>query len=275
MSWSLAVPPTSGYAETELFPGGPPNLVADAAREYVGEKGFIHEVSVPTLRRYRFNWNQNTGIALVVFPGGGYHLLDIETHAAALSAKLGPRGFSVFGLKYRVASGTKDAPRDALLDAQRAIRLVRAHAKQWGFEPDRIGVVGYSAGAHLAMALAAGFDDGNADALDPIERVSSRPDFVAGMCTWSFGNTDSPFAFTRRTPPLFLCHAEDDDVAPIGLAHSIERRARELDVSAVLHTYPNGGHSAFHVADPAASGRLWPDRFVPWLPENGVPVWNL
>jgi len=260
--------PTKGFTEMNIYPGDPPNFVANAPKENVAANGFITNVSIPTLRRYPLDESKATGTAFVVFPGGGYALLDMETHATALAARLGPLGIAVFGLKYRIQNGTTDAPRDALLDAKRAIRLVRSKADLWALDPKRIGVISYSAGSHLDMSLVAGFDLGQAGGTDPVERLSSRPDFVASMCTWSFGSATSPFTFTANAPPVYMCHAQDDTTAPIALAQAIDQQLKALGVLEHLEVYPTGGHSAFHVGDPNAPGRDWPDKYLPWLKTN-------
>jgi acetyl esterase/lipase len=260
--------PTKGFTEMNLYPGDPPNLVANAPQESVASNGYIRDVSIPTLRRYPLDESKATGTAFVVFPGGGYVLLDMETHATALAQRLGPLGIAVFGLKYRIGGGSTDAPRDALLDAKRAMRLVRSKADLWALDPKRIGVISYSAGSHLDMSLVAGFDFGQAGATDPVERLSSRPDFVASMCTWAFGSATSPFKFSANAPPVYLCHAQDDTTAPIALAQAIDQQLKDLGVLEHLEVYPTGGHSAFHVGDPNAPGRNWPDKYLPWLKSN-------
>jgi acetyl esterase/lipase len=260
--------PSTGFQEIPLYPGNAPNFVANAPRETTNAAGQIMNISVPTLRRYPFDESKATGTAFVVFPGGGYNELEFEANVAAMSRRLGPLGIAIFGLKYRVAGGTQNAPRDALLDAKRAIRLVRSKAAAWGLAADRIGVISYSAGSHVAMNLVAGFDRGDPAAADTLERLSSRPDFVASMCTWNFGNATSPFKFTADAPPVFLCHAQDDTVAPIALAFAIEQQLKNLGVLEHLEVYPSGGHTAFRVGEPKATGRDWPDKFLPWLRDN-------
>lgn len=260
--------PATGFVEMNLYSGDPPNLLANAPKEMVGTGGQISNVSVPTLRRYPLDESKMTGTAFVVFPGGGYSFLDMEVHATAIAQRLGPMGIAVFGLKYRVGGGSKDVPRDALLDAKRAIRLLRSKAAPWGLAPNRIGVISYSAGSHLDMNLVANFDSGQPTAADPVERLSSRPDFVASMCTWSFGSPVSPFKFTAAAPPVYMCHAQDDTTAPIALAQAIDQQLKTLGVLEHLEVYPTGGHSAFHVADPNAPGRNWLDKYLPWLTAN-------
>jgi predicted esterase len=258
--------PTSDpdYDEQPLYVGDPPNHRADAPAETLNAMGHIGNVSVPALRRYPLDIGKATGIGYLVFPGGGYFILDMETHAAELAERVGPQGIAVFALKYRVGQGSNDAPRDALLDAKRAIRLVRENAARWGVDAARVGVIGYSAGSHLALNLAANFDAGTAGAADPIERHSSRPAFVGSMSTWAFGESASPFSFPQQVPPAFFCHAHDDDGAPIALAQAVEVQIKALGASTLLDFYDGGGHSTCHVGDPVP-GRDWPDKFLPWL----------
>jgi acetyl esterase/lipase len=236
----------------------------------VGAGGRIYSVSIPTLRRYPMNVGAATGIGFIVFPGGGYDHLDIENHATALANRMGPLGIAVFGLKYRVGTGSSDVERDALLDAKRAVRLVRANGSAWGVVPDRLGVVGYSAGSHLALSLAGHFDDGRPGDVDPVERLSSRPTFLAPMCSWAHGSSSSPFTFLASTPPVFMCHAQDDTTAPIAMAMEVEKQLEALHVLVHLEIYPTGGHNAFNVGAATAPGRDWPDKLMPWLRSNGV-----
>lgn len=263
--------PATGYVEMKLYDGDPPNLLRNAPAEQVSGNGSITNVSVPTLRRYPVDESKAAGVSFVVFPGGGYTGLDFETHATALAKRLGPLGFAVFGLKYRVGGGSSNVERDALLDANRAIRLVRSHAAEWGLAENRIGVISYSAGSDLDMRLVAGGSDaGKPTATDPVERKSSRPDFVASMCTWAHGGSTSPYKFTADVPPVYLCHAQDDTTAPIAVANQIDQQLQSLHVIEHLEVYPTGGHSAFHVGDPNAPGRNWPDKYLPWLRMNNL-----
>ena len=262
--------PTTGFVEMNLFPGAPPNLRANAPKETVEPSGRIHDVSIPTLRRYPLDESKATGTAFVVFPGGGYQTLNMEGHAAALAQRLGPLGIAVFGLKYRVGAGTTNAPQDALLDAKRAIRTVRSKAAQWALDPKRIGVISYSAGSHLDMSLVSGFDLGQMNSADPVERQSCRPDFVASMCTWNFGSPISTFKFIASTPPVFLCHAQDDTTAPIALSMAIDQQLKSLGVLEHLEVYATGGHDGFNVGVPNNPGRDWPDKLLPWLKTNNL-----
>ena len=262
--------PKTGYVEMKLYDGDPPNLLRNAPAEEVAWNGYINNVSIPTIRRYPVDESKSTGVSFVVFPGGGYSFLDWETHPVALAKRLGPLGIAVFGLKYRVGGGSSNVERDALLDANRAIRLVRSHAAEWGLAENRIGVISYSAGSDLDMRLVAGgFDPGKPTATDPVERRSSRPDFVASMCTWAHGGSTSPYQFTADTPPVYLCHARDDPSAPFVVAQQIDQRLQALHVLEHLEVYPTGGHGAFDVGT-NGTGRDWPDKYLPWLRANNL-----
>jgi acetyl esterase/lipase len=262
-------PPVSGYVELNLYPGEPPNFLATAPSESVDPAtGSIQDVSVPTLRRYPVDATKSNGLAFLAMPGGNYERLDMERQATALAARVGPAGISVFGLKSRVGLGSNDARRDALLDVQRALRLMRSHAAEWGFDPSRIGVVSWSAGSHLALTLAGRFDSGDPSSSDAVERTSSRPDFIAAMCVSAGSESTSPFRFTSTTPPIFMCHAEDDANAPLTLARTVEQQLVANGTLHHLEVYATGGHFAFNVGDAAATGRDWPDKYLTWLEAN-------
>jgi dienelactone hydrolase len=258
------------YDELPLFEGNPPNFKAGAPAESVAADGIISHVSVPTLRRYAMDGSKATGFGYLVFPGGGYSILDMETHAAKLAERVGPLGIAVFALKYRVGDGAVDAPNDALVDAKRAIRTVKQNAAHWAVSPAHLGVIGYSAGSHLALNLAANFDAGNVAASDPIEKQSSRPAFIGSMSTWSFGATVSPFTFPANVPPAFFCHAQDDTTAPIALPKAIEAQIKGKGAATLLDFYATGGHSTCHPGDLTMAGHDWPNKFWPWV-QAAVP----
>jgi acetyl esterase/lipase len=253
------------FDEMPLFEGQPPNFKAGAPAETVNGQGSISNVSVPTLRRFAMDASKATGFGYIVFPGGAYTGLDFDTHATRLAERVGPLGIAVFGLKYRVGGGSNDAKRDALLDAKRAVRLVKQNAGRWGVVSDHVGVIGYSAGSHLALNLAGKFDTGDASANDPIEKQSSRPAFVGSMSTWADYSTTSPFTFPNGVPPVYFCHAEDDTIAPIALARTVDMQIRAKGGTTQLDFYKTGGHSTCHPGDPKMEGHDWPNKFWPWI----------
>jgi acetyl esterase/lipase len=253
------------FDEIQLFEGQPPNFKAGAPTETVNAQGSISNVSVPTLRRFPMDGSKATGFGYIVFPGGAYTGLDMDTHATRLAERVGPEGIAVFGLKYRVGGGSNDAPRDALLDAKRAVRMVKQKAARWGVVIEHVGVIGYSAGSHLALNLAGNFDAGDASSQDPIEQQSSRPAFVGSMSTWANYSANSPFTFANGVPPVYFCHAEDDTLAPIALARTVDMQVRAKGGATQLDFYKTGGHSTCHPGDPKMEGHDWPNKLWPWV----------
>ena len=257
-------------AQIPLWPAGkiPSGILRPSRKEIINHKGSIAAVSTPSLVPLSDPPLRNfKGIALIVFPGGGYNHLDWTNHVIALTRQFHPRGIRVFALKYRTKTHAEDPADAALMDAQRAVRLLRSQAKALGIRS--IGVVAYSAGANLAMRLAENFDYGKESAEDPIERYASRPDFIVSLSTWHYRRKESPFTFREDTPPIFLGHATDDKSAPVELAINIRNQLQRLAVPVHLELHDNGGHGAFHFM-PKRSGAHWPDSCIHWLSREGI-----
>jgi acetyl esterase/lipase len=231
-------------------------------------------VSVPSISVYAPP--QPNGMALIVCPGGGYGALDWRTHVVFAADYFLPKGVTVIGLKYRTRPPYHvDNPgiqEIALLDAKRAVRLVRARAKEWHIDPHKIGIVGYSAGANLAMNLAANFDPGDKQSADPIERQSSRPDFAVGLATWHWRQKTSPFKFGPNTPPVFLVHATNDGLkggAPIELPQAIAADLRKLGVPVHFAVFDEGAHGVGNLIPQRVKNGFppakWPELLFEWL----------
>lgn len=253
--------------DRQLFEGSARSL----AEQVNKDSGIIENVSEPALSLYLPEQN-NTGVAVVVFPGGGYQVLDWKTHVVYAANVFNQMGMAVIGLKYRTRPPNRGSNEDiqaiALQDAKRALRMVRNRAREWRIDPDRIGVAGYSAGANLALNLASHFDAGEISSNDPIERESSRPDFVIGIATWHWQQKALPYSFNKDMPPVFLVHAIDDSVAPVELPRAIEKDLRKLNVPVRLEIFAEGGHGVGDLHperlgnhDPAAH---WPQHFQNW-----------
>lgn len=253
------------YDELPLFDGEPPRYRPDAPAETVDGSGHVGNVSLPSLRRYRFTRGASPARAYLVFPGGAYFILNFRAHADDLAEQLGPEGIAVFALKYRVGQGAFDAPAAALLDAKRAVRLIRENAERFGVDPDQLGVIGYSAGSHLALRLVETADGGDPDSDDPVERRSARPSFVGSMMTWAFRAAESPFAFPPDLPPAFFCHAANDGEAPIALARAVAGQFEAAGASVYRDFFDAGAHEVCHVGDPNAPGRAWPGKMTSFL----------
>jgi acetyl esterase/lipase len=201
------------------------------------------------------------------------------------------RGIAAFVLKYRL--GPRYRHPAMMHDVQRAIRLVRSHAKEWRIDPQRIGVLGFSAGGHLASTAATHFDDGQANAADPIDQVSCRPDFAV-LC-YPVITLEPPFAHmgsrnnllgkdadvklvellcndrqvTAKTPPTFLFHTTEDTAVPPENSILFYQALRKHKVPAELHIYEKGRHGVGLAAkDPVLSS--WPGRLEAWLVSRGL-----
>src|SRR5437763_2733985 len=183
---------------------------------------WLTNVTKPTLTLFRAPKEKNTGTAMLVCPGGGYWNLAWDLEGEEVAAWLNSVGMTGIVLKYRVPRRPGQPvplpPPGPLLDAQRALSLVRSQAGEWGIDPHRIGIVGFSAGGHLAVAVATRFETRAYEPIDAIDRVSCRPDFaVAGypgyLVRKETGLLAEHMNIRARTPPVFLVHASDDSMA--------------------------------------------------------------
>ena len=245
------------------------------------EHARIRMISVPTISPYLSPKDKRTGMAIIVCPGGGYGGMDWKTHVVYAAQVFNARGVAVIGLKYRTRpphrldnAGIQSL---TLLDVKRAVRLVRRRAAEWNLDPHRIGVAGYSAGANLAMNLAANFDAGDSNAADPIEHESSRPDFAVGLATWHWRKKESPFVFRKDAPPVFLVHATNDGLqggAPIELPRQIKSDLEMLGVPVRMVEFDVGAHGVGNLIPQRVKHDFpptkWPDLLLEWL-EGNVP----
>lgn len=253
-----------------------------------GAKGTEPE-DVPTISVYLPPVGQANGAAIVICPGGAYaQLADHEGHSIALW--LNRIGVTAIVLKYRL--GPRYGFPAPMQDAARAIRTVRARAKEWALDPGRIGIWGSSAGGHLAATLATHFDAGDPNATDPIDRFSSRPDIAvlaypvismldgithAGSRRNLLGATPSPelvkllsneTQVTARTPPTFLFHTADDNVVPVANSVLFAEALRRAGVPYELHVFEHGPHGVGLAQDNPALA-AWPNLVESWLRVRG------
>ena len=228
-------------------------------------EGRIRNINVPTLTAFFPDKEKSDGTAVIVCPGGGYSGNDFHRHGVLLAERLNREGITVFVLKYRLRPPSNDVINDALADGLRSVRLIRSRSAEFGVNPGRIGMAGYSAGANLALHVASRFDEGDTNAADPIDRVSSRPDFIVLLCPWAGrGEPRSPYMLRKDSPPAFICHAKDDRSAPFSVAQDTADILKELSVPVELHLFETGGHGAFTVGGPPPGGQ-WPDLFLEWI----------
>lgn len=225
--------------------------------------------------------------AVIVCPGGGYGFLA-DHEGAPIAELLNRAGISAFVLKYRVAPHQQPAP---LSDGQRAIRHVRAHADQYGIDPSKIAVLGFSAGGHLTAMLGTAYDPGQPDHEDPVERVSSRPDRIilcypvitmghyghAGSRENLLGADASEALITAYSaekqvkadaPPAFLWHTSEDGLVPAENSLRFALALAEHGIPYELHVFEKGSHG-LGLADDMPAVRVWADLCLTWLKNQG------
>jgi dienelactone hydrolase len=260
-------------AQLKLWPNGAPGSDAPAVAETMritpeGEHVITH-VAEPTITPYMPAPGTATGAAVIVVPGGGHSEIWIDHEGYAVAEWLSNHGVAAFILKYRLAR-EKDSHYTVegteLGDLQRAIRVVRSRSAEWGVAPDRVGVMGFSAGGELAILASTRYDPGLKSSPDPIERFSSRPDFQAPL----YPAIPSDPRLTPDTPRAFLaCGANDRPAISQGLAELYLALTR-LHVSTELHIYAGIGHG-FGIRktnpEPVAD---WPTLFLQWMNAQGL-----
>jgi len=228
----------------------------------------VSSVHSPSLTVFLPAPGKATGAAIVVCPGGGHRELWMDHEGYAVAQWLADHGIAAFVLKYRLARETGSTYRidvEALADAQRALRTVRSRAAEWGVDPARLGIMGFSAGGELAALASARGNDGQPDAADPLDRLSSRAAFQALVYP---GNSKS-IQPAKDTPPAFLvCGYDDRPDISAGLAEAY-LRFKSAGVPAELHIYTGAGHGFGLRPTPLPVGE-WPDRLRAWLGERGL-----
>ena len=234
----------------------------------------LTNVSNPTITLYEASRNK-TGAAVVVFPGGAYRILAIDLEGTEVCDWLNSIGVTCVLLKYRVPdSGPYGKSPLALQDAQRALGIVRQHAADWHIDPERIGVLGFSAGAHLAAALSTHFDQRIYDAVDAADQLSCRPDFALIVYPGYLAISEQNFApnpeihATDRTPPSFIVQAEDD---PVHVENSTLYflELKNAKVPAEMHIYAQGGHG-YGLRRTDLPVTRWPELAETWMRTIGV-----
>jgi acetyl esterase/lipase len=278
--------PAPGHTTLKLWPGtapgptiasGPEVDTTTAKDNLIAGKPLVRlgNVSTPTMTVYAPK-GKNTGAAVVVFPGGGYRILAIDLEGTEVCDWLTKSGVTCLLVKYRVPnpagkdiSGPYPKSTAALQDAQRALGLARQHAAEWHIDPKRIGVLGFSAGAHLSAALSTHYDKRLYDHLDAADDQSCRPDFAVIVYPGYLALADQNFApnpdihVTANTPPSFIVQAEDDPVhVENATVYFLQLKAAK--VPAELHIYAEGGHG-YGLRRTKLPVTTWPDAVETWL----------
>lgn len=277
---ALAMPPGA----IALWPGAPPGGAAGGPQQASG-KGSLTQVAQPYLIAHLPA--QPNGMAMLVISGGGYAHIEAGKESAPAAAWLQAQGIAAFELVYRLPAegGGAQAP---FQDAQRAMRLLRSSAAQWKIDPARIGVLGFSAGAHLAGITAVRPDAPLAAAIDLVDAVSARPDFA--VLLYPVLTMQAPFDTTHakkillgaapsqgardalsvellvdgRTPPVFLAQALDDPIAPVDNSLLMFAALRRAQVPVALHLFQHGGHG-WGMGKAGSEPAAWPQLLQAWL----------
>lgn len=285
----------------DLWPEGAPGMLADPPEEIVVERSkdpklsdrFVNGITRP--RMVVMRPRVPNGAAILIAPGGGYKYIVVDKEGYEMGRWLAARGFTVFVLFYRLpGEGWAAGPDVSLSDAQRAMRIIRSRAGEYGVIPNRVAAMGFSAGGHLCADLATRFAVPTYDAIDGVDTLSAQPMLAApiypvismtlpfahaGSRELLIGADASPELERAHSPqhnvppdapPCFLCHAEDD--AAVDVANSLEFRAalRAQGVPVETHLFAHGGHGfglRYTVGKPAAA---WPDLFVSWSKSMGL-----
>lgn len=224
-------------------------------------------VSTPDMTVYLPLKEKNTGVGVIICPGGGYEHLAIDKEGHDVAKWLNSIGIAGFVLKYRLprSKGMNYTMETPLQDAQRALRIVRTRADEWHLDTSRIGIMGFSAGGDLVARTGMSWDKGQSSAADPVERANCRPDFLI----LGYPALPKELHVTADTPPAFLVQASDDPTVSPGNSTRFYLALLQAKVPAELHIYLKGGHGfgMVHSGLPTAS---WPLRLEDWMREQGI-----
>jgi acetyl esterase/lipase len=276
VSLARAWPPSSDHLTLPLWPSLPPGANTNLPPEENVNGTMegkplvrVENVSAPAMTLYKPK-GRSSGAAMVVFPGGGYQVLAMDLEGAEACDWLNQIGVTCVLLKYRVpGSGPYPKSAAALQDAQRAMGLVRLHAAEWGIDPNRVGVLGFSAGGHLAAAVSNHHEHRLYDPMDDADKLNCRPDFAVVVYPGYLAIPEQNFAAnpdispTANTPPTFILQAEND---PVHVENSVEYflALKDAMVPAELHIYAEGGH-AYGLRKSGLPINDWPDLVERWL----------
>lgn len=248
----------------------------------------ISKVQVPDIKVYLPPESSATREAVIICPGGGYHILAYDLEGEDIARYWNSQGIAAIVLKYRLpTSESQIVPyKSPLLDVKRAMRYVRYESESWNIDPTRIGIMGFSAGGHLASTLSTHYDDGDPGSDDEIERMSSRPDFsiliypvisftgefqhsgsrkaLVGEDTTLMKYYSNELMVTDKTPPAILIHASDDKGVPVENSIVYYQALLKQGIHAEMHIYPHGGHG-FGLAEGQGQLSGWPERCYEWI----------
>jgi acetyl esterase/lipase len=274
----------------KVWPNGAPDSNGITQPEELFDGKSVRNVSDAEIYVYLPKMGVNKGIAVVICPGGGYGMEAMDHEGYNIAEWLTVQGVAGIVLKYRLPNGHDQIP---LEDAQRALRIVRQKAAEWGINPSKIGIAGSSAGGHLASTAGTKFDLGKPESTDPINKFSCRPDFMLllyPVITFDeqFGHMGSrtnlvgpgnkwelvekysnELHVTAQTPPTFLILADDDSAVPPRNSIEFYLALKKFNIPAEMHIFRDGGHG-FGMNKTNKPVDQWPNLFIQWLKAQGV-----
>lgn len=264
--WPASMP---APARVSLWPDGAPHSQGRRGQPELAQDYWVKNINDPSLTIFPADPRHNTGAAIIVVPGGGHRLLVWTTEGIDVAPRLNQMGVTTFVLKYRLArepGSPYSIEGDAAGDLRRAIRWVRAHAADYGVDPHRIGVMGFSAGGELVSLVADNPEPAPAPSADAIDRQSARPDFQISVFPGPLG---IPAKAAKAAPPAFITAGSLDQCCAIPALRLYEQ-LRQAGVSAELHMYADADH-AFNLGERSSLLSIvhWPDRLADWLADNG------
>lgn len=295
ITFSLFFLMINSFSQNEIIPlwnGDIPNSQKSDEKEIVlsTDATRMSFVQSPTLEVFLPTKRNANGKAVIICPGGGYHYVVYDWEGTDIAKWYNSKGITAFVLKYRLpnSKSIKMSYEAPLQDAQRAIRIVRSQSEKWHINPNKIGIMGFSAGGHLASTLGTQFDKPNNFNETAIDSVSARPDFMAliyPVVTMKADYTHSgsrnnlldknpseslinqysnELQVTEKTPPTFILHAQDDKAVPIENSLNLYKALKDKNVKTEMHIYPEGGHG-FGLALEKGYLQTWTDRLFDWL----------
>jgi len=253
-----------------LWPNGAPGFEDRRNEPERAESYWVRNIHNPSITAFLPPKEKATGAAVIVCAGGGFRELVFNGEGIEPARYLNSIGVAAFALKYRLVReegspySIQKHPRE---DGQRAMRLVRSRAKEWNINPDRIGIMGFSAGGEVAAMTVYNPTDGNPDAVDPVDRISSRPDFQIMIYP---GPQGIPEIIPTNAPPAFFLAANDDQQPARTIAGMLQKyRAAKVPIE--VHLFAHGGH-AFNMGTRSKLVTLkgWPQRVADWMTDNNI-----
>ena len=284
-----------GFSQNEIIPlwnGDIPNSQKSEDKEVIlsTDATRISLVQTPTLEVFLPTKKSNTGRAVIICPGGGYHNVVYDWEGTDIAKWFNSKGIAAFVLKYRLPNtkSVKVSYEAPLQDAQRALRIVRSQSEKWQINPNKIGIMGFSAGGHVASTLGTQFNNPNKFKETTIDSIFARPDFmilVYPVVTMKLDYThkgsrlsllgehpsealinqySNELQVTQNAPPTFIVHSGDDTAVPVENSLNLYKALKEKGVKTEMHIYPEGGHG-YSLALGKGYLQTWTDRLYAWL----------